>query len=43
MYEWGEDYILSCKTKDILEKQIRDNVEQLYKKELYDEGKYKPY
>lgn len=43
MYGLGNDYGISCNVKDLMEKQIRDNVEQLYKKKLYDEGKYKPY
>lgn len=39
---FGEDYSLKCDVDDLLEKQIRDNIEQLYKMKMYKEGKYKP-
>lgn len=43
MYGWEDDYGIFCSGKQLMEKQIKDNVEQLYKKKLYDEGSYKPY
>lgn len=43
MYVLGDDYGIKCKAEDLMKKQIRDNVEQLYKKKLYEEGSYKPY
>lgn len=42
MYVLGDDYGLSCEVEDLMRKYIRDNVEQLYKRQLYNEGKYKP-
>lgn len=43
MYGWEDDYGIFCSGKQLMEKQIKDNVEQLYKKKLYDEGSYRPY
>lgn len=39
---WEDDFILFSSTEQILKKNIKDNVEQLYKLKLYNEGKYKP-
>lgn len=42
MSDWENDYGLFCNVEDLLEKQVRENVEQLYKIKLYKEGLYKP-
>jgi transcriptional regulator with XRE-family HTH domain len=39
---WGKDYSLKCDVEDLLKKQIKENIEQIYKRKMCEEGKYIP-